>query len=237
MVFALYFKYKAPNMTFPKAILWLLAVFFGILSFPINAQVNLKTGYSISLNSDEAVDNIIAEFNQSNANGTKFKNLRWMHGFDAGLRYKSGISAFELSYLGAYRHLKEYYPNPAGGSNLADKLKFDVHSAGFSYQLSDGYFGAGAELEYQWYVTKAQLTQPDRKFKDVQEMWATKLYLMLILEGSGDVTLIIEPYYIIPHGTYDSQPLQEYLETTSNPSQNKWTRLGISFMFYNGRQE
>jgi len=237
MVFALYFKNKAPTMTIPRAIHGLLAVFFGILSLAVDAQVNLKTGYSISLNSDEAIDNIIAEHNQSTINSEKFKNLRWMHGFDAGLRYKAGPSAFELSYLGAYRHLRAEYPNPLGGDPLVDKLKFDVHSAGFSYQLSEGKFGVGAELQYQWYVTKATLTQPNRKFKDVQEMWGTKLYLMLILEGSSNVNLVIEPYYIIPHGTYNSQPLEQFLETSSNPSQNKWTRIGISFLFYNGYQE
>ena len=237
MVFALYFKYKAPIMTIPRAIHGLLALFFGILSLVVDAQVNLKTGYSISLNSDEAIDNIIAEHNQSTINSEKFKNLRWMHGFDTGLRYKSGPNAFELSYLGAYRHLRAEYPNPLGGNQLVDKLKFDVHSAGFSYQLSEGYFGGGVEIQYQWYVTKATLTQPDRKFKDVQKMWGTKLYLMLILGGAGDVALVIEPYYIIPHGTYDSQPLQQFLETPSTQDQNKWTRFGISFLFYNGRQE
>jgi hypothetical protein len=237
MVFALYFKNKEPNMTIPRAIRGLLAVFFGILSLAVDAQVNLKTGYSFSLNSDEAIDNIIAEYNQTTINTTKFKNLRWMHGFDAGLRYKAGASAFELSYIGAYRHLRAEYPNPLGGDPLVDKLKFDVHSIGLSYQLSEGYFGIGAELQYQWYVTKATLTQPNRKFKDVQEMWGTKLYLMLILEGSGDVSLVIEPYYIIPSGTYDSKPLQQFLETPTTQDQNKWTRFGISFLFYNGRQE
>ena len=94
MVFALYFYCKAPNMTSPKAIAGLLAVFFGLFPSPNNAQVNLKTGYSISLVSDPAVNDIIGQYNQLHSYTKELKNLKWMHGFEAGLRYKSGPHAF-----------------------------------------------------------------------------------------------------------------------------------------------
>ncbi len=223
-------------MSCPKAILPLLTVFFGLLSVSLNAQINIKAGYSFSLVHDEAIDQLIDEVNQAGAYDRDFKNFRWMHGFDVGLRFKSGPHALEISYLGGYRHLLANTNNPAGGSDLIDKLIFDTESFGLGYQLSDGYFGIGAELQYQWYYTKARLTLPDRSFKDVQEMWATKLYLMLILEGSGSVTAVIEPYCILPTTGYNAQPLQEYMETTIHPSNNRWTRFGLSFLFYNGFQ-
>jgi hypothetical protein len=227
---------NTPNRTFPMAIVGLLMVFFGLLTFPIIAQINIKAGYSFSLVHDEAIDQLIDEVNQAGSYDRDYKNLRWVHGFDAGVRFKSGPHALEISYLGGYRHLLARTNNPAGGSDFVDKLIFDTESFGFGYQLSDGNFGIGADLQYQWYYTKAKLTLPDRNFKNVQEMWATKLYLMLILEGSGSVTAVIEPYYILPTKGYNAQPLQEYLETTIHPSDNRWTRFGLSFLFYNGFQ-
>jgi hypothetical protein len=224
-------------MTFPKAIPGLLTVFFGLFSLPITAQLNLKTGYSISLVSDPVVNHLIDEQNQANSYTKDLKQLEWMHGFDAGIRYKSGLHAFELTYGGAYRHLRGYLANPSGGNDLYDRVNFDVHSLGLGYQLAEGLFGLGAELQYQWYITKSELILPYESFKDVQTMWATKVYLMLILGGSGDISLVISPYYIIPGGTYDAQPLQQFLETTPEAKQNKWNRLGISFIFYNGHQE
>jgi hypothetical protein len=136
--------------------------------------------------------------------------------------------------LGGYRHLLGTNPNPGGGSDIKDKLIFDTESFGLGYQLSDDHFGLGAELQYQFYYTKAKLTLPEMNFKDVQKIWATKLYLMLILEGSGSVTAVIEPYYILPTKGYNAQPIQEFMEVSLQPSQNKWTRFGLSFLFYNG---
>jgi hypothetical protein len=236
IVFALYFNDKASTMTSPIAMAVLLAVFFGLFSSPINAQINIKAGYSFSLVHDEAIDLLIEEVNQAGTYDRDYKNLRWVHGFDIGVRFKSGPHAFEIGYLGGYRHLVAHINNPAGGDDLKDKLIFDTESFGLGYQLSDDHFGIGAELQYQFYYTKAKLKLPEVSFKDVQEMWATKLYLMFILEGSGSVTAVIEPYYILPSKGYDPQPLQQFMETTINPSQNKWTRFGLSFLFYNGFQ-
>jgi|GEM_PF-1241750 len=223
-------------MTFHKAVTCLLVLFFGILSLPIIGQINIKAGYSFSLVHDDAIDQLVDEVNQANDYEHNLKNLRWMHGFDVGLRFKSGPHALELSYLGGYRHLLGTNPNPGGGSDIKDKLIFDTESFGLGYQLSDNHFGMGAELQYQFYYTKAKLTLPDQSFKDIQKMWATKLYLMVILEGSGSVTAVIEPYYILPTKGYDPQPLQHFMETTINPTNNKWTRFGLSFLFYNGFQ-
>jgi len=224
-------------MTSPKAIAGLLAVFFGLFSSPINAQINLKTGYSFSLVTDPVVNEIIDQYNQSHNYTKELKNLKWMHGFEAGLRYKSGPHAFELSYMGAYRHLRGYFANPNGGNDIYDKIGFEVHAGGLGYQLSDGFFGIGADLQYQWYITKGELILPYRTFKEVQTMWATKIYMMFILEGSSNVHFVLEPYYVIPSGTYDSRPLQQFLETNVSQDQHKWDRWGITLLFYNGYYE
>lgn len=224
-------------MTYPKAIAGLLAVFFGFISSPINAQFNLKTGYSISLVTDPTVNEIIDQYNQSHNYTRELKNLKWMHGFDAGIRYKAGPHALELSYMGAYRHFRGYFTNPNGGNEIYDKVGFDVHGAGLGYQLSDGFFGMGADLVYQWYITKSEIILPYRTFKEVQTMWAAKIYLMLILEGSSNVHFALQPYYVLPSSAYDSRPLQQFLETNVSTEQHKWTRWGISLLFYNGYYE
>lgn len=238
MVFALYFYCKAPNMTNPKAIAGLLAVFFGLFSSPNNAQVNVKTGYSISLVSDPAVNDILDQYNSFFNYTKELKNLKWMHGFEAGIRYKSGPHAFELSYMGAYRNFRGYFTNPNGGNDIYDKIGFDVHAGGLGYQVSDGFFGIGTDIQYQWYVTKGELILPYRTFKDVQTMWATKLYLMLTLQGSSNVHFVLEPYYVLPFDGYDARPLQQFLGTADvNYPRNKWDRWGISLLFYNGYYE
>lgn len=223
-------------MNLPKAIVWLLAVFFG-LSSPVNAQLNLKTGYSISFLQDAAVNQLIHTYNQTKSFTRDFKDLKWLHGFEAGLRYKTGVHALEVTYLGAYQRLRATASNPAGGEDLTDKLKFNVHSAGLAYQISSGAFGAGFEIQRQWYVTGAERKQPDRNWKHTQGMWAKQVYLMLNFEGSGSVSMTIKPYYIFPSEAYDCIPLQEFLETNGDdPELNKWNRFGLTLLFYNGQQ-
>ena len=223
-------------MNLPKAIVWLLAVFFG-LSSPVNAQLNLKTGYSISFLDDASVVHIIQAYNQGSTYSKNFKDLKWLHGVEAGLRYKTGVHALELTYLGAYQSLRATATNPSGGDDLTDKLKFNVHSAGLAYQLSSGAFGIVFEMQRQWYITGAELKQPDRNWKHTQGMWAKQAYLMLNFEGSGNVSMTIKPYYIFPSEAYDCAPLQEFLETNGgNLELNKWNRFGVTLLFYNGQQ-
>ena len=224
------------QMNLPKAIVWLLAVFFG-LSSPVNAQLNLKTGYSISFLQDASVDHIIQAYSQGKTYSKNFKDLTWLHGFEAGLRWKTGVHALELTYLGGYQRLRATATNPSGGEDLTDKLKFNVHSAGIAYQISRDFIGAGFEMQRQWYITGAEVKQPDLNFKHTQAMWAKQVYLMFNFEGSGSVSMTIKPYYIFPSEAYDCLPLRDFLETNGSDLElNKWNRFGVTLLFYNGQQ-
>ena len=221
-------------MNHPRAILVLLAVFFGTISSPVNAQINLKSGYSLSFLHDDAVDYAIDRANALKTYGKEFHDLRWVHGFEAGLRFKAGIHALEVSYLGGYQRLRATFTNPAGGDDLTDKIKFDVHGASIGYQLSRDFFGAGFDLQYQWYVTRGELKSPDRGFKDSQGILAKQVYIMLILEGAGSSSMAIKPYYILPNKAYDATELNQFFGVKDGPEKDKWNRFGISIMFYNG---
>lgn len=74
------------------------------------------------------------------------------------------------------------------------------------------------------------------KFKYVQNMLALKCYLMFTLEGSGGIDAALQPYYVLPFDTYDLDPLSQYLSQEAGPSGKKWTRFGLSVLFYNGNK-
>ncbi len=217
-----------------QAILSLLAAFFGFFSPPVNAQVNLKIGYNISFMSSPGLDQIILKHNATQTYTSAFKKLRWMHGFEAGLRYKADIHAFELTYQSAYQALKAKGDMNGGAQPYTDLMKFGIQSAAFGYQISGEYFGIGTDLQYQWYTTRVELHSIEEKLKDHQKMLALKFYLMLTLPGNNGVDMAIQPYYILPFETYDLVPLSQYLQQEGNPGEEKWTRFGISLLFYNG---
>src|SRR5688572_12168725 len=92
-------------MSCPKAKIALLLAFFGCFSSPADAQINLKTGYNLSFLSVSSLDNMLSEYNDSKGYSSGFNNLRWLHGFEGGIRFKSGLQAIEVNYQGAYQAL------------------------------------------------------------------------------------------------------------------------------------
>ena len=113
-------------MTYPKATLPLLVVFIGFFSSPADAQVNLKTGYNISFLSLPETERLITSYNELQDYTSDFKSLHWLHGIEAGLRYKADVHGIELTYQGAYQTLKSTGLN--GTEEYTDKMRVAVHS-------------------------------------------------------------------------------------------------------------
>jgi hypothetical protein len=224
-----------PSINRSTGLFLILAAFFGFFSSPVNAQFNLKAGYNISFLSDPAINDIMDVFADSREYTSSFHSFGWMHGFEAGLRIKSDVHAFELTYQNGYQPLKAKGTN-ADGTTYTDKIKLGVNSAAFGYQVAGDLWGFGADLQYQWYRTTVELHEQTNTFKNVQEMWGTKLYLMLTLRGSGNIDAALQPYVVLPFGSYDHDPLSIYLNQTSGPAPKKWTRFGLTFLFYNGNK-
>lgn len=209
----------------------------GSLSFqPLAAQFNLKAGYNISLVSDKGVNSVIDQFNSTQSYTRSFGHLTWAHGLEAGLRVKADVHAFELGYQGAYQVIKAKGEINGGAETYTDKLRFSVNSASFGYNVSGDVFGMGAEAQYQWYRTRAELTARDHNFDHIQEMWAMKFYMVFTLHGQNSIDAVLQPYFVLPFEHYDLAPLSNYLNQEPGPAGGKWTRIGLSMLFYNGRK-
>ncbi len=221
----------------PKANIFLLLAFFGFFSTPVNAQFNLKTGYSFSILSPPGLDKVISDFNQSQSYDHSFSNLRWFHGFELGVRYRTGIHNFELTYQDAYNRLNATGLNPGTGASYEDKLKFSVESAAFGYQLGDGVIALGTDLQYQWYFAKYVPGLDTVKFRNVQEMLGFEFYTLLTLQGDQGVDMAAKFYMVLPTKYYNLEPLADALGTEDPLGQDKWIRFGITLMFYNGEKK
>jgi len=221
-------------MYYPKATPFVLVVFFGFFSLPADAQANLKLGYNFSFLSVPAVDQITTSYNQRQNYSSGFGSLKWLHGLETGLRYKNDLNAIEFTYQGSFKTLKATGSN--GTEDSTDKLRFAVHSLALGYQVSDRKFGAGTDLQYQFYKTKFTPDHTAEDFRNVQNMFAVKLYLMLTLTGENGVDMAIQPYYILPFKTYNTDPLAQYLQVETSASQDRWKRIGFTLLFYNGEK-
>jgi len=223
-----------PPMNRKKTYVFFAAVFFGCLLTPLKAQVNLKAGYNISFLSDPGMNEVIQTFEDQQDYSSDYDKFSWLHGFETGLRVKSGVSAFEITYQNGYQRLRAKGDLNGGTMPFTDEIKISVQSAGIGYYASGEIFGMGTDVQYQWYRTKVELADPVIKFRDIQEMWAMKFYCVLTLRGSGGIDAALQPYFILPFGKYDHDPLSLFLNQETGPAAKKWNRFGLSFLFYNG---
>lgn len=223
---------RCPKTHFKAYILSILAV----VSLPLSnmqGQVNLKAGYNLSFMSDPGLNQVISTFNVSQDYTRTFNKVGWLQGFEGGVRFKADIHAFELTYQSAYQALNAEGQILPGPETYTDKINVAVNSLALGYQLSGDFVGGGVDIQYQRYKSRVRLLDEDQ-YKDIQEMWGMKFYLMLTLEGSGYVDAAIQPYYVLPFDAYDINPISQYLNQEDGPAGKKWTRVGITFVFYNG---
>ncbi len=217
-----------------KAIPILLLAFFGCFSSPVDAQINLKSGYNFSIPSTDGLNEVIRSWNQKQNYTSSFRELKWLHGFEAGIRFRTGVHALELTYQGAYKLLKA--EGTANNEAFTDKIKIAVHSGAIGYQVANGLLGAGVDLQYQFYKDKFEAGLTNAVFKDVQKMTALKTYLMFTLQGGQGIDMAIQPYFILPFNEFDSQPLADYLQVDTSQDKEKWIRFGLTVLFYNGEK-
>lgn len=218
-----------------KVSVFSLLVAIGSLSGNLIAQVNIKAGYNFSVLTDPGLNQVISTFNNSQQYSRSFRQVNWLHGFEGGLRFKSDIHAFELSYQSAYQAMSAEGHLLPELDSLTDKINISVNTLAAGYQVSSGLIGGGMDVLYQFYNSRVRLSGKDQ-FKDRQEMWGMKFYLMFTLEGSGYIDAAIQPYFVLPLDTYNNDPVSQYLNQEAGPPADKWTRIGISIIFYNGNK-
>ncbi|MEO6131575.1 MAG: hypothetical protein ABIQ02_06990 [Saprospiraceae bacterium] len=223
-------------MRHPRAIVFLLLVFFGIFSPPAYAQFNLKTGYNFSIVSSPGINRIVSDFNTSQSFSKPFRELHWLHGFEGGVRYKRGFHAVELTYQGAGKSFRATGLEPGAASKYTDKIKYSIQSAAFGYQLGQGLFGFGTDLQYQWYKFAYKSGISDEELKNIQHMTAFKFYLILNVQGNEGIDFAFQPYLVLPSKYFDLEPVSEILDTESVVKREKWIRYGLTMVFYNGEK-
>ncbi|HUR31322.1 MAG TPA: hypothetical protein VMZ69_07805, partial [Saprospiraceae bacterium] len=86
----------------------------------------------------------------------------------------------------------------------------------------------------QFYKTKFNSEENGTNFKNVQNMFGLKFYLMFTLKGRQGVDMALQPYYVLPFSEYDLSPLAQYLQLEPSSTRQRWNRFGISVLFYNG---
>ncbi len=183
--------------------------------------------------SDDGMNRVVHFFDNPEYTSA-FHDFQWLHGIEVGMRYKNHVQALELSYQGAYQRLQATGTHVDNNVNFTDKIRVAIHSGCLGYHLSGDVVGAGAELQFQWYHTKANVYPREETLKHVQAMTGYSFFMLFTLSGRHAIDMVLKPYVILPGKRYDLDPLLQYSGVKVDVPHQKWTRFGLSVLFYNG---
>ncbi|NNL93123.1 MAG: hypothetical protein HKO66_12865 [Saprospiraceae bacterium] len=217
---------------------------FLLIAVAAFSQINVKIGYGLGILNVGDNNDILAEFNEiksaelSDSLSIPFKGLKSIHGIDVGLRLKfSENSAIELSWANLAKSTKAI-----GEINETDlfrqELFYSFNQYYISYQSLFDRYGLGVGIGTNKVKIKDRIGGSEFKETVVsQHQLFTRINLSIYFQSKKTVSFAIQPFIQIPLSDINLSSLRNELKlpADSNAS-DSFKMIGISFIFYNGRQ-
>jgi hypothetical protein len=220
-----------------KKLLW--SIFLLLLTVVVQAQLNIKVGYTGGYATADEINDIINRFNDERPFlEKKLNEMHLMSGLDLGVRYRVGSAALELFWTNGTAESEAFGTN--NGSPFSERLLTSLRSYGIGLDNFIGDFGFGAALISRRLKMQTDITgfNSDRQLFTSTGL-ASRFHLFFQVK-SRSVSLTIKPYYEFPWDKLNVSGLErEYFPSSTTPVENFDTDMsmfGISFLFYNGPQ-
>lgn len=210
----------------------------------LESQINVKIGYGSAFVNASSNNEILFNFNEqkrselSDSLSIPFKGLNFMHGLDLGVRFKfTESSAFELGWQNLSRS-REAIGEINDVSLFKQELFYSFNQLYVSYQSDFNGYGMGVGLGYNKVKIKDRIAGSDFKETVIDEgQLFAKINLAIYLKSSSSVSFSIQPYYQFSLTDFNLNLLNKELGLPDGNDVNEpFNTIGISFIFYNGRQ-
>jgi len=199
-------------------------------------QLNLKIGYNTAMPSFEESDAILSSYMPDNTELVQgFGRLKFVHGIQLGLRYQLGTTAFELGWENMNRSRTSLFYNSDTDSFTERSYKYGLAAYSFGMDNYFGDFGIGSVLKSQLFSIEREIGNNSLQVIN-ERNWNLRLHIIWILQKSRSVSLVLQPYYQFSLSPYDLQPLASELNVSNLSTSMKPSVIGISLIFYNGKQ-
>ena len=215
-----------------------------LLTFTLTAQINVKIGYGTAFVSSKVNNSILQEFNEIKRNmlsdslSIPFKNLRTIHGIDVGLRLKfNDNGAIELTWQNLTRS-REAVGEINNAQLFQQELFYSFNQIYFAYQSQFNGYGMGVGLGYNRITIKDRIANSDFKHTLIEESQLfSRINLSFYFQSNPYVSFAIQPFIQFPLDDINLNPLRKELDLPEdNNALEGFRMIGVSFVFYNGRQ-
>ena len=218
-----------------------LGLFFLAFLFAhtLEAQLNVKIGYDLSVLDPTANNAIIARNNEKETYQSEFSSLSLFNGLQTGIRYKFDVVALEFTYGMKIKGLRAEGTNLGSGQNIENRLGYAFQRFSGGLESLFGTFGLGATIDYNIQGIKSTFEGEGSSGKLKNNSWGNTVFLSLNFEGSGNTSLSIKPFAQFFWSDWDLSTFDAQIngEAQLGITQNeRFTNFGISLIFYNGPQ-
>lgn len=212
------------------------------LSHSLSAQFNISVGYTIGYTPAQEINELVFEFNETFRDGTYFgmemPDLNYLHGLQAGLRWKYDRFSFELNWENLNR------TREALGETEADQLFqktifYNINNYAAGLESNFGNFGAGIFLGLRNFKIKEEIAVTGKRRSFLEDnQYFVKPVISINLIGGDKVGLSIKPYLQIPLSSIPLNNLSKefFGQDIGTDRTDRLLMGGVSFIFYNGSQ-
>ena len=220
------------------------------MSSTCKAQFNIKVGYSIAFLSPDVNNQIISDFNLAQSqNFDEFNNLsslRVMHGVNIGLRQKFSFGSITLDWENISRSLTgsgiNRLPLPALPVSVPFEVNYTFNSIMVGLETEYGRLGLGSAIGKNFVAISQETANGDnssllRLSDGPKDQFFARFHLAFNFSGSSTVAFSIRPYLQIPISKVALSAFATELGVSRTETDESYPMFGLTFAFFNGRQE
>ncbi|NNF33314.1 MAG: hypothetical protein HKN68_04360 [Saprospiraceae bacterium] len=203
-------------------------------------QLNIKVGYSGGYMESNKIDDIIGRFNDDKPFLEQpLGNIDFLSGLELGMRYRFGISAFEVSMSDLSGDSEAF--GIKDGNPFEETITTGFRSYSIGVDNFIGNFGFGASISSRRLKIDTDIMGFDRDRTVLSEKGIASRFHIFYQVKSNNVSLTLKPYIEIPWESYNISALnRDYFPDSTIPDsefETDITIFGISLIFYNGPQK
>lgn len=225
----------------------LTVVFVGTTA---SSQFNVKVGYNIGLASPDINNQILDTFNLAQMlNYDEYNEMppvRVMHGVSLGLRQGFSFGAVTVDWENLSRSVTSVgitrLPLPAQPISETIELTYTLNMLMVGLETRYGRLGLGSALGRN-FVSITRETAQGEDFSLLSSSQGTtsqnfaRFHFSLNFSGSPTVAFALKPFIQIPLSKVDLSSVATELGINKVETSESFPLIGLSFSFYNGRQD
>lgn len=208
----------------------------------LRAQWNAVAGYEVSSADAGAVNQVLQAFNTDFGPTVPLTDIRVLHGFTAGLRYKYPLGAFEMVYSRRFtRRIGDHFNIDRGSIQGITDVNFFYEIRTFSLITEFGRtVTTGASLDYNTYHTEMDyVTASFHDVKIKQRPLGSRFFMGVHLANRPNLSFSVRAFYQTLWTDLSTRQLRQDLqleESTCETCHFRPSTFGLSIIINNGRQ-